>query len=621
MVNYRSIDQGTFERVIINDNARISINRNFSAQVLERVGEDGTLLNAFWSDARSRDSYKYFGDVITFDTTFSLNRFRMPFAPFIGINHHGSSIIFGAALITHEDTETFVWVFEQFLKCMGTKPKGICTDQCRAIGRVVEVVFPSVPHIFCLWHLLQNAMKNLGTNANWKDIDRLIHTTVHDMMDQEEFYEAWCIIMDKYGLREAGWMKEQYETRSQWAPAYCRGTFWAGMSSTQRSEGLNRFFKTQVNLQCGLLTFVKRYEQALKIKAAEEADNNLKTREKPLKFNKTILAEYVFQKSYTNAMFAKVKKECEGLLHTNFTKKDYALGSAVFYVAVERFPTVIRRKKVRTFDVTCDKVNGEFSCSCKLFEFRGILCRHIICAMSIEDVEFIPEKYILQRWKKDARSYENIKVSYYDPEESAVEMKATDKIRLTLEDLVGIRKTGELGDESKPWWDLASRSVFGRRRLRPRENNERELVRNAQPAEEDEGCIKTPMDKRRTGRGKTRRTTVLCDKRRKVPDAAVAEEIATKERRVFRKVSRTVHHPFTRFLICQNYKQPNGCSFFEWIDNPHPIELSIEMVNVIKRNKDLEEDASDQKKKILVQSCVILFILATLILVILCKCK
>ncbi|XP_056691675.1 protein FAR1-RELATED SEQUENCE 5-like [Spinacia oleracea] len=215
----------TFKRAIINDNAGISINRNFSAQVLERGGFDnmnfnnrdlrnainvdrrmsrclgdakalqdylkkqhglnndfysclqvddgGTLLNAFWSDARSRDSYKYFGDVIKFDTTFSVNRFRMSFAPFIGINHHGSSIIFGAALIMHEDTETFVWMFEQFLK-------------------------------FCLWHLLQNAVKNLGSNANWKDIDRLIRTTVHDMMDQEEFDEAWCIIMDNYGLREAG---------------------------------------------------------------------------------------------------------------------------------------------------------------------------------------------------------------------------------------------------------------------------------------------------------------------------------------------------------------------------------------------------------------------------------
>ncbi|XP_021854013.1 protein FAR1-RELATED SEQUENCE 5-like [Spinacia oleracea] len=284
MVNYRSIDQGTFERAIINDNAGISINTNFSAQVLERGGFDnmnfnnrdlrnainldrrmsrclgdakalqdylkkqhelnndfysclrvddgGTLLHAFWSDARSRESYKYFGDVITFDTTFSVNRFRMPFAPFIGINHHGSSIIFGAALITHEDTDTFVWVFEKFVKCMGKKPKGICTNQCRAIGRAVEVVFPGVPHRFCLWHLLQNASKNLGTNANWKDIDRLIRTAVHDMMHQEEFDEAWCIIMDKYCLREAGWMKEQYETRTQWAPAYCRGTFWAGMSST-----------------------------------------------------------------------------------------------------------------------------------------------------------------------------------------------------------------------------------------------------------------------------------------------------------------------------------------------------------------------------------------------------
>ncbi|XP_021866682.2 protein FAR1-RELATED SEQUENCE 5-like [Spinacia oleracea] len=459
MVNYRSIDQGTFEREIINDNAGISINRNFSALVLERGGFDnmtfnnrdlrnainldqgmsrclgdakelqdylkkqhelnndyyrclqvddgGTLLNAFWSDARSRDSYKYFGDVITFDTTFSVNRFRMPFAPFIGI----------------------------------------FTDQCRAIGKAVELVFIGVPHRFFLWHLLQNASKNLGSNANWKDIDCLIRTAVHDMMDQEKFDEAWCIIMDKYGLREA------------------------------ESEGMNRFFKTQVNLRCGLVTFVKRYEHALKNKAAHEADNNLKTREKPLKFNKTILAEYVFQKLYTNAMFAEVKKECESFLHTNVTK-NYALGSTVFYIAVERFPTVIWRKRFKTYDVICDKRKGEFCCSCKLFEFRGILCRHIIRAMSTEDMEFIPEKYILERWKKDVRSYENIKVSYYDPEESAMAMKAkdlaqrhnylstlamhndvtfalyneaTDKIRLTLEDVAGTRKTGERGDELQPW--------------------------------------------------------------------------------------------------------------------------------------------------------------------------
>ncbi|KAL2896669.1 Protein FAR1-RELATED SEQUENCE 5 [Bienertia sinuspersici] len=50
---------------------------------------DGRLMNAFWSDARSRAMHKDFGDIITFDTTFLCNRYKMPFAPFVGVSHHG----------------------------------------------------------------------------------------------------------------------------------------------------------------------------------------------------------------------------------------------------------------------------------------------------------------------------------------------------------------------------------------------------------------------------------------------------------------------------------------------------------------------------------------------------
>ncbi|XP_059429206.1 protein FAR1-RELATED SEQUENCE 5-like [Corylus avellana] len=47
------------------------------------------LRNVFWVDARSRAAYEFFADVITFDTTYLTNRYDMPFAPFVGVNHHG----------------------------------------------------------------------------------------------------------------------------------------------------------------------------------------------------------------------------------------------------------------------------------------------------------------------------------------------------------------------------------------------------------------------------------------------------------------------------------------------------------------------------------------------------
>ncbi|XP_041001728.1 protein FAR1-RELATED SEQUENCE 5-like [Juglans microcarpa x Juglans regia] len=77
------------------------------------LDDDGRLKNVFWADPRSRAAYQDFGDVITFDTTYLTNKYGMPFAPFVGVNHHGQSILLGAGLISSEDTETFTWKVQQ----------------------------------------------------------------------------------------------------------------------------------------------------------------------------------------------------------------------------------------------------------------------------------------------------------------------------------------------------------------------------------------------------------------------------------------------------------------------------------------------------------------------------
>ncbi|XP_059446426.1 protein FAR1-RELATED SEQUENCE 5-like [Corylus avellana] len=70
--------------------------------------DDSRLKNVFWIDARSRVSYESFGDVVTFDTTYLPNKYGLPFPPFVGVNHHSQSILFGTTLISSEDTENFV---------------------------------------------------------------------------------------------------------------------------------------------------------------------------------------------------------------------------------------------------------------------------------------------------------------------------------------------------------------------------------------------------------------------------------------------------------------------------------------------------------------------------------
>lgn len=69
--------------------------------------EDDAAKNIFLVDGRSRRAYQVFGDVVTFDTTYSTNRYSMPCGPFIGVNHHRQTIYFGCAIIRDEKKKTF----------------------------------------------------------------------------------------------------------------------------------------------------------------------------------------------------------------------------------------------------------------------------------------------------------------------------------------------------------------------------------------------------------------------------------------------------------------------------------------------------------------------------------
>ncbi|XP_058004036.1 protein FAR1-RELATED SEQUENCE 5-like [Hevea brasiliensis] len=80
-------------------------------------------------DARLYSSrYEEFNDVVSFDTTYLVNRYKLPFATIVGVNHHGQSILLGCALISHEDVNTFKWLFMTWLEAMeDVHPKSILT--------------------------------------------------------------------------------------------------------------------------------------------------------------------------------------------------------------------------------------------------------------------------------------------------------------------------------------------------------------------------------------------------------------------------------------------------------------------------------------------------------------
>ncbi|RYQ95454.1 hypothetical protein Ahy_B08g090751 [Arachis hypogaea] len=67
----------------------------------------------------------------------------LPFASFVGVNHHGKSTLLDCALLGNDETPSYGWVFSQWLKCIGTAPQGIINDQCKSMYGVIRKEYTS----------------------------------------------------------------------------------------------------------------------------------------------------------------------------------------------------------------------------------------------------------------------------------------------------------------------------------------------------------------------------------------------------------------------------------------------------------------------------------------------
>ena len=170
------------------------------------LDEMSRLRNVFWADNKCREAYKEFANIVSFDTTYLTNKYDMPFAPFVGVNHHGQSMLLGCGLLSSEDTETFVWLFRTWLQCMqGQAPNGIITDQDRAMQNASQLVFPNTKHRWCLWHILKKLPKKFGNHIQKGAIFSAILELVYDSQTPEEFKQGW-IMMVEHELHDNDWL-------------------------------------------------------------------------------------------------------------------------------------------------------------------------------------------------------------------------------------------------------------------------------------------------------------------------------------------------------------------------------------------------------------------------------
>ncbi|KAK9735787.1 hypothetical protein RND81_04G227700 [Saponaria officinalis] len=163
-------------------------------QYAYHVDEGRNLSRVVWTDAHSKSAYLAFGDGVSFDPTYGTNKYCMVFTPFTGIDNHKKSVTFACALLSNEDEESFIWVFEKFMDAMGRKePHIIITDQDPAIRNAVPTVFKTARHRFCMWHIMNKVADkiNIITRKETDFLSRLNGVVWNQDLEPTEFEAKW----------------------------------------------------------------------------------------------------------------------------------------------------------------------------------------------------------------------------------------------------------------------------------------------------------------------------------------------------------------------------------------------------------------------------------------------
>ncbi|KAK1586270.1 hypothetical protein Q3G72_000647 [Acer saccharum] len=360
--------------------------------------EDHCLNNIFWADPKARTNYTYFGDTVTFDTTYRSNRYRLPFAPFTGVNHHGQPVLFGCALLINESEASFVWLFQTWLAAMsGRPPVSITTDHDRVIRLAVTQVFPDTRHRFCKWHIFKECQEKLSSVLLKHPIfEAELHKSVNLTESIEEFESCWLSLIDRYDLREHEWLQAIYTDRRQWVPVYLRDAFFAEMSITQRSDSINSYFDGYVNASTTLQLFVKQYERALESRYEKEVKADYDTINTAPVLKTPSPMEKQAAELYTRKLFMKFQEELVETL-TFSTKVENEDAVTTYWVA--KFG-----ESNKAYFVSFDVREMKATCSCQMFEYSGLLCRHILTVFRVTNVLTLPSRYVLKRWTRNAKS-------------------------------------------------------------------------------------------------------------------------------------------------------------------------------------------------------------------------
>ncbi|XP_048496406.1 protein FAR1-RELATED SEQUENCE 5-like [Beta vulgaris subsp. vulgaris] len=324
----------------------------------------------------------------------------MIFAPFTGIDHHKNSVTFVVGLIANETIESFVWLFNAFMKAMGNyAPKIIITDQDPSMKIAFEKVFcnEETIHRLCMWHIMEKLLKkvesDLGEDTEF--FTKFCSCVWSKEIEPEEFDKKWDSILSKYDLSENKWLQHMFTIKESWISAYYRDVPMSGtMRTTSRSESENNFINNFTTPHLTLFEFWMRYESAIdaqrhkQTRLTYDLRNSMSQRKTPLDLKIHTSEEF------THSIFYEFQTELVlACFHCN-------IQSMTNEEEFDNICIIDRKRFNKVFKVLYNKLEKNAHCPCKMLQREGIPCRHMLWVIKEKVMKYLPKGFIMNRWSK-----------------------------------------------------------------------------------------------------------------------------------------------------------------------------------------------------------------------------
>ncbi|CAN1177156.1 Protein FAR1-RELATED SEQUENCE 5 [Linum perenne] len=280
----------------------------------------------------------------------------------------------------------------------GNKSSSVITDGDKSMKNAIMRVFPDATRRLCLWHLQKNVTEHVK-KSDTPDFAKRFYKLAKADFTEIEFELQWKELVESSNLQHYNWInKDLYESRQNWARAYLRNKFYAGVTSTSRCEGLNSMITKYVTRKHKLKKFFIDYDRWLETIRQNELKLDFKS-------------NYGMPEIKNEACLELIKSVANLHTYEAYMKIKGALTRSIECIKENKLVTTEHHKyevggykdqrgnRTVTYDLTTHMIQ----CSCLKFEYMRLPCRHMMFVLKEEKFKEFPRILVQQRWSKNPK--------------------------------------------------------------------------------------------------------------------------------------------------------------------------------------------------------------------------